>query len=74
MVARSGLCVKIPEKPPFEDAATPPVTIVTCALGFYQILKLPALDCSPQSSIPILSYGGSTATGNLPIQYAKMCV
>ena len=64
--------MKIPDDLTFEDAATPHVAIVTCALALYQTLRLPALGSPPRVSVPVLIYGGSTATGTMAIQYAKL--
>ena len=72
LVARSGVCAKIPDNLSYEDAATPNVAIVTCALALYQTIRLPALNTPPKASTFILIYGGSTATGTMAIQYAKM--
>lgn len=40
--------------------------------GLYQSLKLPLPDSPLKSPVPIFIYGGSTATGILGIQFAKL--
>ena len=55
-----------------EEAATLGVGVTTVGQSLYQSLKLP-LPTSPASTpFPILIYGGSSATGALAIQYAKL--
>jgi hypothetical protein len=61
----------------FEDGATLAVGITTVAQGMYQQLKLPlpSVSMTPTAEAatePILIYGGSTATGTLAIQFAKL--
>ncbi|KAM0320007.1 hypothetical protein ACHAO8_000600 [Botrytis cinerea] len=64
--------IKIPDNLSFEEAATLGVGITTVGQGLYQSLQLP-LPTSPASTkFPILIYGGSTATGALAVQYAKL--
>lgn len=72
IVAKGDLQMKIPENLSFQEAATLGVGIVTVGQGLYQSLKL-ALPTEPiKDSKPILIYGGSTATGTLAIQLAKL--
>ena len=69
----------IPDNVSFEAAATTGVGIGTTGYGLYKVLDLPLPDSS--ASVPssqrelgdtILIYGGSTATGSLVIQLAKL--
>ncbi|OOQ91706.1 Protein TOXD [Penicillium brasilianum] len=72
IVAKGDLQTKIPDNLSFQEAATLGVGIVTVGQALYQSLKL-ALPSEPiTDSTPILIYGGSTATGTLAIQFAKL--
>lgn len=72
IVAKGDLQMKIPDTLSFQEAATLGVGILTVGQGLYQSLKL-ALPTEPiKDNTPILIYGGSTATGTLAIQFAKL--
>ncbi|KAF7879130.1 hypothetical protein EAF04_000329 [Stromatinia cepivora] len=73
IITAKGDCqIKIPDNLSFEEASTLGVGISTVGQGLYQSLQLP-LPTSPASEkFPVLIYGGSTATGALAIQYAKL--
>ncbi|KAF9890023.1 hypothetical protein FE257_006703 [Aspergillus nanangensis] len=72
IVAKGDIQIVIPESLSFEEAATMGVGILTVGQALYQRMGL-ALPTSPTTkSEPILIYGGSTATGALAIQYAKL--
>ncbi|EKV04262.1 ToxD [Penicillium digitatum] len=72
IVAKGDVQWKIPENMSFQEAATLGVGINTVSQSLYQSLKL-ALPTEPiKDAIPILIYGGSTATGTLAIQFAKL--
>ncbi|KAJ5566136.1 hypothetical protein N7535_007774 [Penicillium sp. DV-2018c] len=72
IVAKGDIQWKIPENMSFQEAATLGVGINTVTQGLYQSLKL-ALPTEPiKDATPILIYGGSTATGTLAIQFAKL--
>jgi len=71
MVAKGDMQMKIPDNVTDEEAATLGVGISTVGQGLYQSLGLP-LPGSGNAGIPLLIYGGSTATGSLAIQYAKL--
>jgi NADPH:quinone reductase-like Zn-dependent oxidoreductase len=72
IAAKGDLQWKIPESMSFQEAATLGVGISTVGQGLYQSLKL-ALPTEPiKDNTPILIYGGSTATGTLAIQSAKL--
>lgn len=70
--AKEGINLKIAESISFEDAATLGVGITTVAQGLYQELGLPLPPAKVGEPTTVLIYGGSTATGTLAIQYAKL--
>ena len=65
--------MQIPEGVSFEAAASVGVGIATSGYGLYKVLGLPMsgmkLDAYGQT---VFIYGGSTATGTLAIQLAKL--
>jgi len=69
---KSGVSMKIPDNVSFEEAATLGVGITTVGQGLYQSLQLPWPDKPANEKFPVLIYGGSTATGTLAIQMAKL--
>lgn len=74
--AKGDIQIKILDNMTFEEAATLGVGITTVGQGLYQSLQLP-LPNDPEaikksSGAPILIYGGSTVTGSLAIQFAKL--
>ena len=73
-MVRDGMLAKIPEGLSFEDAATLGVGVTTVGQALYMTLKLPLPTEPAKSPVPVLIYGGSTATGTLAIQYAKLSV
>lgn len=62
----------IPRHLSFEEAATLGVGITTVGQGLYQSLGLPLPPLKVTEPTPILIYGGSTATGILALQYARL--
>ncbi|KZF20177.1 oxidoreductase-like protein [Xylona heveae TC161] len=72
IAAKGDLQIKIPDNLSFEEAATLGVGITTVGQGLYQSLGLPLPTQPSQTPFPILILGGSTATGTLAIQYAKL--
>jgi NADPH:quinone reductase-like Zn-dependent oxidoreductase len=72
LVAKGDLQMRIPDDMSFEEAATLGVGTLTVGQGMYQSLGLPFPDKPATESFPILIYGGSSATGVLAIQYAKL--
>ena len=72
IVAKTHLQLRIPENLSFQEAATLGVGVYTVGQTLYQKLKL-ALPTEPtETPVPVLIYGGSTATGTLAIQFAKL--
>ncbi|KAF5015224.1 hypothetical protein F66182_13521 [Fusarium sp. NRRL 66182] len=73
ILAKGDIQVKIPDSLSFEDASTLTLVATTVMQGLYQkALKLNLPDDPIKSKVPILIYVGSTATGSLGIQYAKL--
>lgn len=74
ILVKGDVQMPIPDNLSFQDAATLGVGISTVAQSLYQSLKLalPTKPLSKEHSVPILIYGGSTATGTLAIQFAKL--
>lgn len=62
----------MPDNLSFEEAATLGVGVTTVGQGLYQSLELPLPGKPSSEKTSILIYGGSTATGSLAIQYAKL--
>ncbi|KAL7948025.1 GroES-like protein [Trichoderma barbatum] len=72
VVAKGDLQIKIPDYMSFEEAATLGAGIITAGKSLYEALELPLPDDPPMRPFPVLIYGGSTATGTLAIQFAKL--
>jgi NADPH:quinone reductase-like Zn-dependent oxidoreductase len=73
VVARADIQMKV-ETLGMDEASTLGVGISTVGQGLYQSLQLPwpGEEKSEWKGKPILIYGGSTATGALAIQFAKL--
>ncbi|KAJ6015903.1 protein TOXD [Penicillium herquei] len=72
ITAKGDIQMRIPDNLGFQEAATLGVGITTVGQALYQSLKL-ALPSTPlKSPETLLIYGGSTATGALAIQFAKL--
>lgn len=72
IVVKGDIQIKIPDNVSLEEASTLGTGITTVGQGLYQTLGL-ALPTAPvKEPTPILIYGGSTATGTLGIQFAKL--
>lgn len=72
ITAIGDLQIRITDNISFEDAATLGVGVTTVGQGLYQTLGLPLPPAKVQEPTSILIYGGSTATGTLAVQYAKL--
>ncbi|KAE8452097.1 hypothetical protein EG329_001564 [Mollisiaceae sp. DMI_Dod_QoI] len=72
IAAKGDVQIKIPDNLSFEEASTLGVGISTVGQGLYQSLKLPLPNKPTTTKTYLLIYGGSTATGVLAIQYAKL--
>lgn len=77
ILIRGDISLKIPPNISFEEAATLGCALATVSLGFYRYLEMPFLSFPPEpkpDGPPILIYGGSSATGTIAIQFAKLYV
>lgn len=72
VVMKGDLATKIPDSWSFEEASTFGVGVSTVGQGLYQSLKLTLPGEGSGNGEYVLVYGGSTATGTLAIQYAKL--
>ncbi|KAK0642202.1 putative zinc-binding oxidoreductase ToxD [Cercophora newfieldiana] len=72
VVAKGGIGTRIPPSMTFEDASSLGVGITTVGQALYQSLGLPLPESGTNSGLPILIYGGSTATGTIAIQFARL--
>jgi len=72
ITAKGDIQIEIPSNLSFEEAATLGVGVTTVGQALYQSLKLPMPNQPQAENTPLLIYGGSTATGSLAIQYAKL--
>lgn len=72
-MAKGDLLVKIPDSLSFEAAATFPLGVSTVGQGLYQKALKMNLPTDPiKDNTPVLIYGGSSATGSLAIQFARL--
>ena len=63
----------IPDGVSFEAACTVGVGIATTGYALYKVLGYPLPDSKHQGDAgSILIYGGSTATGTIAVQFAKL--
>ncbi|RFU29412.1 hypothetical protein B7463_g6920, partial [Scytalidium lignicola] len=70
--ARGDVQMKIPDNLSFEEASTLGVGITTVGQALYQSLGFPLPESGTTKNDYLLIYGGSTATGALAIQFAKL--
>lgn len=72
-MVHDGHLAKIPEFMSFEETATLGVGITTMGQSLYMTMGLPLPGSEPIEGAPFfLVYGGSSATGTLAIQFAKL--
>lgn len=72
ITVKGDVQLHIPGNLNFQEAATLGIGVYTVGQGLYQSLEL-ALPTQPsKETTPVLIYGGSTATGTLAIQFAKL--
>lgn len=75
IAVKSDLQMHIPDDVSFEAASTVGVGIGTTGYALYHVLNLryPGPETEDQGET-VLIYGGSTATGSIAIQFAKLRV
>lgn len=74
-VVKGDLVMRLPENVSFEDASTFPLGTFTTSQGLFQKVKGLGLELPGEGKGNgewVLIYGGSTATGTLGIQFAKL--
>lgn len=72
IAVKADMAFRIPENMSFEDAATLGVGVITCGQGLFQEMGLHLPSQPTTKGETILIYGGSSATGCLGIQFAKL--
>lgn len=73
LLADAELVIHIPTHISFAEASTVGMGISTASQALYQSLSLPLPEVEPKPvDQTVLVYGGSTSTGSLAIQLAKL--
>lgn len=75
IVAKADTALRFPETMTFEEASTLGVAVITVGQALFMEMGLPkpAVDTTPPAKGEyILIYGGSTATGSIAIQFARL--
>jgi NADPH:quinone reductase-like Zn-dependent oxidoreductase len=72
IIVKGDLQIHIPAQLTFEEAVTMGVALYTAGQGLIQNLGLPFINEESKTATPILIYGGSSATGAMGIQLAKL--
>lgn len=72
IVVKADIQMRVPDYMSFEEASTLGVGVVTCGQGMFQEMGLNWPNQPSTKSEFILIYGGSSASGTLGIQLAKM--
>ena len=74
IMVKADIQMRIPDYLSFEDGSTLGVGLITCGQGLFQQMGLnfPDQPAANAEGEVILIYGGSSATGTLGIQLAKM--
>lgn len=69
---KDGIFAHLPDEWTWAHGAGLGAGITTSGQGLFQSLQLPLPENAEQKPIPVLIYGGSTATGCLAIQFARL--
>lgn len=72
IVVKADIAFRIPDHMSFEEAATLGVGVITCGQGLFQEMGLNLPSQPTTKGETVLIYGGSSATGTLGIQFAKL--
>ncbi|EXJ77941.1 hypothetical protein A1O3_09100 [Capronia epimyces CBS 606.96] len=72
IAVKADVAIRIPDSLSFEEAATLGVGVITCGQGLFQKMGLQRPSQPTTKGEFILIYGGSSATGTLGIQFAKL--
>ncbi|KAH8696390.1 putative zinc-binding oxidoreductase ToxD [Talaromyces proteolyticus] len=80
IINKGDTVICVPDNVPWEAAASVPCAIGTMGLGLFKFLSIPfpglesiqSSEASQDDNKTILIYGGSTATGTIAIQFAKL--
>ncbi|RVX68794.1 hypothetical protein B0A52_07680 [Exophiala mesophila] len=75
VIARADIQLRIPDGMSFEDASTLGVGVITCAQALFMQMGLtqpPSNGAAPANGEPVLIYGGSSATGSIALQFARI--
>ncbi len=72
IAVKADVQMRMPDNLSFEDAATLGVGVITCGQGLFQQMGLNWPTDPSTSGDFVFIYGGSSATGTLGIQFAKL--
>ncbi|KIW22643.1 uncharacterized protein PV07_10920 [Cladophialophora immunda] len=72
IAVKADVQMRIPDHMSFEDAATIGVAVVTCGQGLFQQMGLNLPSQPSTKGEFVFIYGGSSATGTVGIQFAKL--
>lgn len=72
IAVKGDTAMRIPDFMSFEEAATLGVSALTCGQGLFQKMGLNLPSHPIESKQYVLIYGGSTSSGALGIQYARL--
>lgn len=75
IAVKGDIQMRVPDRANFEEASAVGVGVLSAGFALYKILSLPYPQPEPVSDgRTILIYGGSTSTGTIAIQFARLSV